>query len=145
MSTLNKVQIIGRLGDDPQMFQFEGGGIIAIMSVATNYEYKNKQTSEKVKETEWHRVVVRNKGAEVIEKYCKKGDQIYIEGRLKTRKWTDSSGQDKFTTEIICQEFKFLSSKGDGQSSRPPTPPVESLSDQNTPGPQNGDEDDLPF
>ena len=79
--------------------------------------YTNKQTNEKVTNTEWHNIVVRNKGAEICEKYLNKGDKVYIEGRLKTRKWQDDKGNDRYSTEIQCVDFTFLSNKSDSSSS----------------------------
>ena len=86
--TLNKVMLIGHLGDDVKMHYFDGGGSIGRFPLATNESYVNKSTGEKVTNTEWHNIVVRNKAAEICEKYLSKGDKIYIEGRIKTRKWT---------------------------------------------------------
>ena len=85
--TLNKVMLIGHLGDEVKVHYFEGGGAIGRFPVATNESYTNKQTSEKVVTTEWHNIVVRNKLAEICEKYLKKGDKVYCEGRIKTRQW----------------------------------------------------------
>ena len=109
--TLNKVMLIGHLGDDVKMHYFEGGGSIGRFPLATNESYVNKSNGEKVTNTEWHNIVVRNKAAEVCEKYLSKGDKIYIEGRIKTRKWTDDEGKDRYSTEINVNEFTFLSTK----------------------------------
>ena len=111
--TLNKVMLIGHTGDDVKMHYFEGGGSIGRFPIATNESYTNKATGENITNTEWHRVVVKNKGAEICEKYLKKGDMVYIEGRLKTRKWQDEEGKDRYNTEVHCTEFTFLSPKGD--------------------------------
>lgn len=112
--TLNKVMLIGHTGDDVKMHYFEGGGSIGRFPLATNESYTNKTTGEKVTNTEWHNVIVKNKGAEICEKYLKKGDMVYIEGRLKTRKWQDEEGKDRYNTEVHCTEFTFLSPKSDG-------------------------------
>ncbi len=109
--TLNKVMLIGHTGDAIKMTYFEGGGCIGRFPLATNETYNNRTTGERVTNTEWHNIVVRNKGAEVCEKYLKKGDKIYIEGRLKTRKWTDDQGNDRYSTEIQCTDFTFLTPK----------------------------------
>ena len=85
--SLNKVMLIGNLGDEVKMHHFDGGGCIGRFPIATNENYTNKTTGEKVSNTEWHNVVVRNKAAEVCEKYLSKGDKIYVEGKIKTRKW----------------------------------------------------------
>ena len=95
----------------------KGGGSIGRFPLATNESYTNKTTGEKVTNTEWHNIIVKNKGAEICEKYLKKGDMVYVEGRLKTRKWQDDEGKDRYNTEIHCSEFNFLSPKGDGNNS----------------------------
>jgi single-strand DNA-binding protein len=109
--TLNKVMLIGHLGDEIKMHYFEGGGSIGRFPLATNETYTNKISGEKVTSTEWHNIVVRNKAAETCEKYLKKGDKVYIEGKIKSRKWTDESGIEKYTTEISVDEFTFLNNK----------------------------------
>jgi len=115
--TLNKVMLIGHLGDEIKMHYFEGGGCVGRFPLATNEAYTNKQTNERVVNTEWHNIVVRNKGAEICEKYLSKGDRIYIEGRIKTRKWQDDSGNDRYSTEIQCTDFKFLTTKKESEGS----------------------------
>ncbi len=112
--TVNKVMLIGHTGDEVKMHYFEGGGSIGRFPLATNETYTNRTTGEKVSNTEWHNIVVRNKGAEICEKYLKKGDKVYIEGRLKTRKWQDDKGQDRYSTEIQCTDFTFLTPKAEG-------------------------------
>ena len=111
--TLNKVMLIGHLGDDPKSKYFDGGGSLCRFPLATNETYLNKQTNEKVSNTEWHNIILRNKAAEICEKYLSKGDKVYIEGRIKTRKWQDDKGNDRYSTEINCTEFTFLSNKND--------------------------------
>ena len=113
--TLNKVMLIGHLGDDVKMHYFEGGGSIGRFPLATNETYINKSNGEKVSSTEWHNLVVRNKAAEICEKYLSKGDRIYVEGRIKTRKWSGDDGVERYSTEIIVNEFTFLSTKKDSQ------------------------------
>lgn len=117
--SLNKVMLIGNTGDDVKIHYFEGGNSIGRFPLATNETYTNKTTNERVTTTEWHNIVVRNKAAEICEKYLKKGDMIYIEGQIRTRKWQDQQGIERYTTEIHCTDFKFLSSKGDGSSKTP--------------------------
>lgn len=112
--TVNKVMLIGHTGDEVKMHYFEGGGSIGRFPLATNETYTNRTTGEKVSNTEWHNIVVRNKGAEICEKYLKKGDKVYIEGRLKTRKWQDEKGNDRYSTEIQCTDFTFLTPKTEG-------------------------------
>lgn len=114
--TLNKVMLIGHLGDDVKMHYFEGGGCIGRFPIATNETYVNKSTNERISNTEWHNIVVRNKAAEICEKYLKKGDKVYIEGRIKTRKWTDDKGMERYSTEIQCTDFTFLSDKNQNES-----------------------------
>tara|TARA_Y200000002_G_C22644937_1_gene648702 strand:- start:573 stop:992 length:420 start_codon:yes stop_codon:yes gene_type:complete len=111
--TLNKVMLIGHLGDEVKMHHFDGGGSIARISLATNESYINKNSGEKINNTEWHNLVAKNKVAEIFEKYLSKGDKIYVEGRIKSRKWQNESGEDRYTTEIIVNEFTFLSNKKD--------------------------------
>ena len=111
--TLNKVMLIGHLGDDIKMHYFEGGGSIGRFPLATNESYTNKSTGDKVTNTEWHNIVVRNKAAEICEKYLSKGDKIYLEGRIKNRKWSGEDGIERYTTEINVNEFTFLSTKKD--------------------------------
>jgi len=114
--TLNKVMLIGHLGDEVKMHYFEGGNCVGRFPLATNETYTNKSTNERVTNTEWHNIVVRNKAAEICEKYLTKGDKVYIEGRLKTRKWQDESGNDRYSTEIQCTEFTFLSTKKESEN-----------------------------
>ncbi len=109
--TLNKVMLIGHLGEDVKMHYFEGGNCIGRFSLATNEVYINKSNGEKINTTEWHNLVVRNKAAEVCEKYLTKGDKIYVEGRLRSRQWQTEDGTQKNTVEIIVTEFTFLSTK----------------------------------
>ncbi len=125
------------------MHYFEGGNCIGRFPLATNETYTNKQTNERVTNTEWHNIVVRNKAAEICEKYLSKGDKIYIEGRLKTRKWQDEKGQDRYSTEIQCTDFTFLTTKNESQQSS--NQPVEKVSTHSTIEDMPEDNDDLPF
>ena len=118
--TLNKVMLIGHLGDNVKMHYFEGGGSIGRFPLATNETYTKKDSGEKVTNTDWHTVVVRNKAAEICEKYLTKGDKVYVEGKIKTRKWQDESGNDRYSTEINVDEFTFLSTKSTPEGSDPP-------------------------
>lgn len=145
--TLNKVMLIGHLGDEVKMHYFEGGGCIGRFPLATTETYVSKQTNERVSNTEWHNIVVRNKAAEICEKYLSKGDKVYIEGRIKTRKWQDDKGMDRFSTEIQCKDFTFLSTKRESAT-------VEAASQEVQPSVQKNqevvsepatEEDDLPF
>ena len=151
--TLNKVMLIGHTGDDVKMHYFEGGNSIGRFPLATNEVYTNKATGQRVENTEWHNIVVRNKAAEICEKYLKKGDKVYVEGRLKTRKWTDDKGVERYSVEIQCTDFTFLTPK-ETTGGQPPkntaSSPTVSESKNDTFANQNQplgkeDEDDLPF
>ena len=146
--TLNKVMLIGHLGDEVKMHYFEGGGCIGRFPLATNETYTNKQTNERVTNTEWHNIVVRNKAAEICEKYLSKGDRIYVEGRIKTRKWQDESGQERYSTEIHVTDFTFLTTKKESENNMPAQQPTTKVAAQSLPTEQEpiGDQDDdLPF
>jgi single-strand DNA-binding protein len=116
--TVNKVILIGHLGDELKMHYFEGGNCIGRFPLATNETYINKTTGEKINTTEWHNLVVRNKAAEICEKYLSKGDKVYVEGRIKSRQWQDEGGSQKYTTEIQVTEFTFLSLKKEGEDGK---------------------------
>jgi single-strand DNA-binding protein len=108
MATLNKVMIIGNVGQEPTVRYTADGAAIANVSLATTSAWKDKNTGEKKEETEWHRVVFYGKLAEIVGQYVKKGGAIYVEGRLKTRKWTDKDGVEKITTEITAEQMQLL-------------------------------------
>ena len=146
--TLNKVMLIGHLGDEVKMHYFEGGGCIGRFPLATNETYTSKQTNERITNTEWHNVVVRNKGAEICEKYLSKGDKVYIEGRLKTRKWQDDKGADRYSTEIHCNDFTFLSTKKESDNNATNRPAVNNpvvKQQASNEKPVAEENDDLPF
>ena len=109
-ATVNKVILIGYLGDEIKMHYFEGGNALGRFPLATNETYTNRQTGERVTNTDWHNIVVRNKLAETCEKYLTKGDKIYLEGRIKNRQY-ETDGQKRYTTEIEVKELTFLSTK----------------------------------
>jgi single-strand DNA-binding protein len=111
MASLNKVMIIGNLGRDPEVRYTPDGAAIANISLATTSGWKDKNTGERKEETEWHRVVFYNKLAEIVGQYAKKGRPLYVEGRLKTRKWTDKDGVEKYTTEIVADQMQLLGSR----------------------------------
>lgn len=115
MASVNKVIIVGNLGKDPETRYPPSGDAVTNIVVATTETWKDKASGEKREATEWHRVVFFGKLAEIAGQYLKKGSQVYLEGKLKTRKWQDKDGQDRFTTEINADEMKMLGSKGDGQ------------------------------
>jgi single-strand DNA-binding protein len=145
--TLNKVMLIGHLGDEVKMHFFEGGGCIGRFPLATNETYISKQTNERVSNTEWHNIVVRNKAAEICEKYLSKGDKVYIEGRIKTRKWQDDKGMDRFSTEIHCKDFTFLTTKNESAIAGVAPQKVQSSvqKSQDVVSEPSGEDDDLPF
>jgi single-strand DNA-binding protein len=145
--TLNKVMLIGHLGDEVKLHYFDDKNCVGRFPLATNESYVNKQTNERVTNTEWHNIVVRNKAAEICEKYLSKGDKVYIEGRIKTRKWQDDKGLDRFSTEIQCKDFTFLSTKNENAPANVSSPPVQSTN-QNSENVANApleEDDDLPF
>ena len=149
--SLNKVLLIGRLGADPEIKQMVNGKSVARLSLATSNTWKDKNTGERKEKTEWHRVVIFNEGLiNVVQQYVKKGAQVYIEGQLTTRKWTDEkSGQDKYSTEIVLQgynsTFTILSGKNNQSSPLPSSTESKSAlpSDENI---TSGElDDEIPF
>ena len=120
MASVNKVIVVGNLGRDPETRYMPDGGAITNVSVATSFQWTDKASGEKKEETEWHRVVFRGKLAEVAGEYLKKGSQVYVEGRLRTRKWQDKEGQEKYTTEIIADRMQMLGSRGGAGEPREP-------------------------
>ena len=115
--SVNKVILVGNLGRDPEIRHTQAGAKIANLSVATSDSWKDKNTGERREKTEWHRVVIFSEGlANIAEKYLRKGSKVYIEGALQTRKWTDQSGQDKYTTEVVLQGFNSTLTMLDGRN-----------------------------
>jgi len=114
MASVNKVILIGNLGRDPEVRYAPSGGAICNVTIATTRNWKDKATGEKKEETEWHRVVFYDRLAEIAGEYLKKGRPVYVEGRLKTRKWQDKDGQERYTTEIIAAEMQLLGSREGG-------------------------------
>ena len=112
---INKVILIGNLGNDSETRYMPSGGAVTNLSVATSETWKDKQTGQPQERTEWHRVVFFNRLAEIAGEYLRKGSKVYIEGSLRTRKWQDQSGQDNYTTEIVASEMQMLDSRGGGQ------------------------------
>lgn len=139
---VNKVILIGRLGKDPEVRYMPSGGAVANVSIATSEKWKDKQSGEQKERTEWHNLVFYQRLAEIVGEYLKKGAEIYVEGKLQTRKWQDKSGNDRYTTEIICHEMQMLGGRptGDRNESRERTAPV---SDENRF--DDGFDDDIPF
>ena len=117
---VNKVIIIGNLGKDPEVKFFPNGGAVCNVTVATSESWKDKQTGEQREATEWHRVVFNGRLAEIAGEYLKKGSKVYVEGKLKTRKWQNQQGVDQYTTEVVCRDMQMLDSKGSqGQQQEP--------------------------
>jgi single-strand DNA-binding protein len=116
---INKVILVGNLGKDPEIRYTASGAAIANITIATSESWRDKQSGEKQEKTEWHRVVFFSRLAEIVGEYLKKGSQVYVEGRLQTRKWQDKSGQDRYTTEIVANEMQMLGSRGDGGGQAP--------------------------
>ena len=114
--TINKVILIGNLGDDVKMHYFDDKNSVGRFPIATSESYTNKTTGEKVTTTDWHNIVVRNKLAEICEKYLSKGDKVYVEGKLKNRQW-DQDGVKRYSTEIQVNEMTFLSTKKNAENS----------------------------
>ncbi|MBS9766263.1 MAG: single-stranded DNA-binding protein [Flavobacteriaceae bacterium] len=143
--TVNKAILIGHLGDNIKMHYFEGGNCIGRFPLATNETYTSKQTNERVTTTEWHNVVVRNKLAEICEKYLTKGDRVYCEGQIRTRQW-ESEGITRYTTEIHVNNMEFLTSKREQtantqNATQNPVAPKP----QATPPKEDANKDEVPF
>lgn len=162
---VNKVILVGALGNDPEIKYLPSGGAVANISIATSESWRDKTTGEQKEKTEWHRVAIFGKLAEVAGEYLRKGSQVYIEGQLQTRKWQDQSGQDRYTTEVVVQGFngvmQMLGGKQGGgqqqapqqQPARQPQQPMQQAPQQQAPQqaqpqynepPQDFD-DDIPF
>ena len=146
--SLNKVLLIGRLGNDPEIKPMQNGKNVAILSLATSESWKDKNTGEKKEKTEWHRVVVFNEGlVNVVQQYLKKGAQVYVEGQLSTRKWKDEqSGQDKYSTEILIQGYNSsLTMLGGGNQNNIASQDNKQNFDDAPAPDQSGLDDDIPF
>lgn len=147
---INKVILVGNLGNDPEMKYAANGNAIANFSLATSERWRDKNTGEQQEKTEWHRVVFFGKVAEVIGEYLQKGRQVYVEGKLQTRKWTDKEGNDRYTTEVVGSTMQMLGQKGDSA----PAPKQQGFRDngvakhqqrvEQPPAPDYND-DDIPF
>lgn len=127
MSSVNKVILVGNLGADPEIRHLPNGDTVCNLRIATTQKWKERATGEPVEATEWHRVVLFRRLAEVAGEYLKKGASIYIEGRLRTRKWQDRDGRDRYTTEVECSEMQMLGARGVNPESAK-TPPSENSS-----------------
>ena len=116
---VNKVILVGNLGQDPEVRYMPNGNAVTNISVATSESWKDKSTGADQERTEWHRVVMFRRLAEIAGEYLRKGSKVYIEGKLQTRKWQDQNGQDRWTTEIVANEMQMLGNRGDDMGSRP--------------------------
>jgi single-strand DNA-binding protein len=158
MASVNKVILIGNLGRDPEVRYTPSGAAVCNVSVATTRNWKNRDSGEKQEETEWHRVVFYDRLAEIAGEYLKKGRPVYVEGRLKTRKWQDKEGKDNYTTEIVADQMQLLGSRegmgsgggggedhGEGRSAAPaPRAPASKPAAKSSTGFDDMD-DDIPF
>jgi single-strand DNA-binding protein len=146
---VNKAIIVGHLGRDPEVRYTAGGAAVVNFSVATTESWKDKQTGENTERTEWHRVVMFGRLAEIAGEYLKKGSQVYLEGRLQTRKWQDQGGQDRYTTEIVANDMQMLGGRGtsapsDSFDQSPPTS-AGSVKPAASAMPTSDFDDDIPF
>ncbi|MDY7841540.1 single-stranded DNA-binding protein [Aeromonas caviae] len=147
---INKVILIGNLGQDPEVRYMPGGNAVTSITLATSETWRDKQTGEQKERTEWHRVVFMGKLAEVAGQHLKKGAQVYVEGKLQTRKWRDQSGQERYTTEVLVDSFtgvlQMLGGKPQKAQSQPPARPAATPSaGQQSNEPPFDYDDDLPF
>ena len=138
---INKVILVGNLGADPETRYMPSGSAVTNLSIATSEQWKDKQSGEQKERTEWHKVVMFDRLAEIAAEYLRKGSQVYVEGKLQTRKWQDRDGNDRWTTEVRANEMQMLggrggggsapmsSGSGAGQSSAPPQPPADEFDD----------------
>lgn len=140
---INKVIIVGNLGQDPETRYMPSGGAVTNLRIATNESWKDKQTGEQKDRTEWHRVAMFGRLAEISAEYLRKGSQVYIEGKLRTRKWQDKDGNDRYTTEIVADEMQMLGGRSGGGA-----PAMSSSAEQSAPsggGVSDDFDDDIPF
>ena len=142
MAGVNKAIIVGNLGNDPEIRYSANGNAIASISVATSDRWKDKNTGEQQERTEWHRVKLFSRLAELAGEYLKKGSQVYIEGRIQTSKYQDKDGNDRWSTEIVAREMTFLGGRG-GAGDSQGAPPADSS--QRDPTPSGDFDDDIPF
>ncbi len=145
---INKVILIGNLGNDPDVRYTAGGAAVSNISLATTEAWKDRESGEQQERTEWHRVVFFGRLAEIVAEYLKKGSQVYIEGKLQTRKWTDKDGNDRYTTEIVANEMQMLGSRsggGDYSKSAPAEEPPAARQATAKAADENFVDDDIPF
>lgn len=144
--SVNKVILIGNLGRDPEVRYTPNGLAVANVTVATTEAWKDKQSGENQERTEWHRIVMYSRLAEIAGEYLRKGSKVYVEGRLQTRKWQDKAGQDRYTTEVVADSLQMLDSKGGQQSgSMPSNETAETAAAAPQHEPADNFDDDIPF
>ncbi len=145
---VNKVILVGNLGQDPEVRYMPNGNAVANISVATSETWKDKNTGDNQERTEWHRVVLFRRLGEIAGEYLKKGSKVYIEGKLQTRKWQDQNGQDRYSTEIVADQMQMLDSRGGGMDSGSYDQSSASSNKQPAPAAMDsggGFDDDIPF
>lgn len=145
MASVNKVILVGNLGQDPEMRYMTSGDAVCNITVATSEQWKDKTSGEQKESTEWHRVVMFKKLAEIAGQYLKKGAQVYIEGKLKTRKWQDKDGTDRYTTEIHADTMKMLGKREGNEATRNEPRQDKPAAQQNSGGSFDDFDDDIPF
>lgn len=142
---INKVILVGNLGRDPEVRYTSGGAAVANITIATSEQWKDKQTGQTQEKTEWHRVVMFGRLGEIAGEYLRKGSQVYIEGKLQTRKWQDQGGQDRYTTEVVANEMQMLGGRGGsagGDAGAGHSGPAQQSSSPTADAPYD---DDIPF
>jgi len=143
---INKVILVGNLGQDPEKRAMPDGRAVANISVATSKSWKDKNTGEQQERTEWHKVVFFDRLAEVVGQYLNKGSQVYVEGELRTRKWQDKDGNDRWSTEVVANEMQMLGSRPDSSAPTQQTPAASAQTSADAPQPPPGEiDDDIPF
>ena len=144
---VNKLILVGTLGADPDTRYTPSNAAVTNLSIATNESWKDKQSGEQKEKTEWHRVVMFNRLAEIATEYLRKGSQVYIEGKIQTRKWEDKEGKDRWTTEIVANEMQMLGSRASGGNSAPSSSENSSSNTPSAPESKGSDDfdDDIPF
>jgi single-strand DNA-binding protein len=145
---INKVILIGNLGADPDTRYMPSGGAVANVRLATSESYKDRESGEQTERTEWHNVVFFNRLAEIVTEYLRKGSQVYVEGRLRTRKWQDREGKDRYSTEIVADQMQMLGGRGGGagmSSGERGSAPKSSAAPQAQPAAAAFEDDDIPF
>ena len=141
VGSVNKVILLGNLGRDPEIRSMQSGSKMANFSIATSKRWKDRNTQEQKEKTSWHNIVIFGDGlVDIVEKYVKKGSKVYVEGELQTRKWQDQEGKDRYSTEVIVNEFTFLSGKGDESPIKP-----QKINNGSEVNKDSDSDEDLPF